>query len=329
MNVPSAFTVPSRVQLIFNPLSGNVAEAPQKLLAVLTALQAQHVITQVHIVEKDSNLTLVIQKGLADGLRLFVVSGGDGTIDTVASVLAGSDATLLIVPTGTQNNLALSLGLPSTIEDAVGLIHHGHRTSIDVGVISNENTERTFIEACSVGLLSALFPAADDIQHGNLMRISDLLSTFVNSQPAEIRLKIDGEQVVHTQAHAVVITNMSYIGPHYQIDSESRYDDGLMELMVFSSQSKLDLVGAAVQAVGGGGEDPRLQRFRVHHVEIMTDPPMPVIVDGFPFGEGPLQVEVHQARLALLTAAQPVKVADPATVAVAGVLSTKVEPSHD
>jgi diacylglycerol kinase family enzyme len=59
----------------------------------------------------------VVQNALEDGIRMFVVCGGDGTID----VMAGTNATLGIIPTGTQNNVALSLGIPADIPAAVAI----------------------------------------------------------------------------------------------------------------------------------------------------------------------------------------------------------------
>ena len=122
---------------------------------------------------------------------MFVVCGGDGTISAVARTLAGTRATLGIIPIGTQNNTALSLGIPADIPAAIAILRTGRRIKVDVGMATCGKINTPFLEVCSVGLVSTLFPSADDIQHGNLARVGDFLTTLVGSPPAEIHLLLD------------------------------------------------------------------------------------------------------------------------------------------
>ena len=68
-----------------------------------------------------------------------------------------------------------------------------------------------------MGLISTLFPSADDIQHGNLARIGHFLSTLAASPPAEIHLLLENKQEIRNQGHIVLVSNMPYIGFHYQV----------------------------------------------------------------------------------------------------------------
>src|SRR5512147_2098430 len=104
---------PLRAKLVFNPISGAAGESPVQLLDVITEMQALNLVPEVYLIEQDCDLRPVIRDALQDGIRLFVVCGGDGTIDTVAGALSDTSATLGIIPTGTQNNVALSLGIPA------------------------------------------------------------------------------------------------------------------------------------------------------------------------------------------------------------------------
>jgi diacylglycerol kinase family enzyme len=267
---------------------------------VIGEMQAINLVPEVYLIEQGCDLLPVIRDALQDGIRLFVVCGGDGTIDTVAGALIDTSATLGIVPTGTQNNVALSLGIPADIPTAVSLLRTGEHLQVDIGLAICDDSEHSFLEACSVGLLSALFPAADDIQHGNLARIGDLLSTLVSFPAAEMRLNLDDQREIRTQGHVVLAANMPYTGPHYLIDPEASFQDGLLDVLVFANQSKLDLLTSVVQLVGGGVGDPRIQHFHVRTMEIETDPPMPILVDGFPLGDGPLRVQVKPGALSVM-----------------------------
>ncbi len=125
--------------------------------------------------------------------------------------------------------MALSLGIPTDIPAAIALLRTGRRVKVDVGMAtyqaaSPEGGEITtpFLEVCSVGLISTLFPSVDDVQHGNLARVGDFLATLVGSPPAEIHLVLDDKQEVHALGHVVLVSNMPYIGHHYQIGADSR-----------------------------------------------------------------------------------------------------------
>ena len=109
-----------------------------------------------------------------------------------------------------------------------------------------------FWKPVPLGSFPALFPAADDIQHGNLARIGDLLTALVSSPPAQMRLVLDKKEQISIQGHVVLVGNMSYVGPHFRISPDSSYQDGLLDILVFASLSKLDLLGNVVQMAGGG-----------------------------------------------------------------------------
>ena len=165
-------------------------------------------------------------------------------------ILAGTRATLGIIPIGTQNNTALSLGIPADIPSAIAILRTGRRIKVDVGIAVCGKITTPFLEVCSVGLISTLFPSADDIQHGNLAAIGDFLATLAASPPAEIHLLLDDNQEVHNLGHVVLVSNMPYIGFHYQVGSAASFKDGLLDVLFFADLSKLDLLGYVFQGVG-------------------------------------------------------------------------------
>jgi diacylglycerol kinase (ATP) len=297
-----------RAKLIFNPGSGTTGESPVQLMDVISEMQAWKLVPEAYLVEPDSDLSAVVQNAIEDGIRMFVVCGGDGTIDVMAKALAGTNATLGIIPTGTQNNVALSLGIPpADIPAAIAILRNGKRIKVDMGQADFYKAKQFFLEVCSVGLASALFPSADDIQHGHLTRVGDFLATLVASSPAEIHLTLDGKREITTMCHAVLISNMPYIGPHFQVGTPASIDDGLLDVLLFADLSKMDLLGYAVQAArpGGGPEDERIQHYHVHRVDIDTNPAMPVMVDGLALGEGPLHISMQRHVLAVMVAEAP------------------------
>ena len=292
-----------RAKLIFNPGSGTAGESPVQLMDVISEMQAWKLVPEAYLVEPDSDLTAVVQNALEEGIRMFVVCGGDGTIDVMAGTLAGTNATLGIIPTGTQNNVALSFGIPpADIPAAIAILRTGQCIKVDMGLVEFGEIKRSFLEVCSVGLPSALFSSADDIQHGNLTRVGDFLATLVSSSPAEMHLILDGKQEINTKCHAVLVSNMPYIGPHFQVGTSASINDGLLDVLLFADLSKLDLLGYAVQAAraSDGQEDERIQHYHVRKVDVNTNPAMPVMADGLALGEGALHISVQRHALAVM-----------------------------
>lgn len=104
---------PLRAKLIFNPISGRPEESPQQLVGILNEMQSRSILPEVFMVRPDSDVEGAVRSAVRAGIKLIVVAGGDGTIDSVAGALVGSSATLGIIPTGTRNNVAFNLGIPS------------------------------------------------------------------------------------------------------------------------------------------------------------------------------------------------------------------------
>jgi diacylglycerol kinase (ATP) len=294
-----------RAKLIFNPGSGTTGDSPVQLLDVIREMQAWKLVPEAFLIEPGCDLPGAVRQALEQGFRMFVVCGGDGTISAVARILAGTKATLGIIPIGTQNNTALSLGIPSDIPSAIAILRTGRRIKVDVGMASCSGTNTPFLEVCSVGLVSSLFPSADDIQHGNLTRVGDFLSTLTASPPAEIQLYLENKKKIQSKGHVVLVSNMPIIGLHYQVGASESYNDGLLDVLFFAELSKLDLLAYVFQGVGEGKpEDPRIQHYHVRRVDINTSPAMQVMADGSPLGEGAVRIEVRKRVLAMMVGEQ-------------------------
>jgi diacylglycerol kinase family enzyme len=152
-----------RAKLIFNATSGRAEESPQQLATILAEMQDQRILPEVYTVRPDIPLEPVVRHAIRSGIKLVVVAGGDGTIDSVMGSMIGSDATLGIIPIGTRNNLAFNLGIGGDIATSVALLRGGRRLKIDVGRVHCGHSRHWFLEATALGLMSDLYPMSDDI----------------------------------------------------------------------------------------------------------------------------------------------------------------------
>jgi diacylglycerol kinase (ATP) len=279
---------PIRAKLIFNPGSGQPGESPQQLVSILSEMQNQHILPEVFISQPDSQLEKVVDNAIKDGIKLIVIAGGDGTIDSVVGALIGSKAILGIIPTGTRNNVAFNLGITGDIASSVALLRQGHRLKIDVGRVHYGHARHWFLEGVALGLITDLYPMADEIQHGNLAQIGGLLSTLVSATPSSLQINLDGDQHLATTAHMLLITNMPYLGPHFQISSRVSFKDGRLDVFTFSDMGKLNMLSYAVLSREGPLEEAGIMHYDAKKVTIVSDPPMPVLADGTLLGQGSL-----------------------------------------
>ena len=267
----SASYRPLRAKLIFNAGSGRPEESPQQLASILSEMQDQQILPEVYTVRPESQLETVVHNAIRSGIKLIVVAGGDGTIDSIVGAMVGKDATLGIIPTGTRNNVAFNLGITGDIANSVALLRKGRRLKIDVGRVHYGHSRHWFLEVAALGLLSDLYPLADDIQHGNLTMIGNLLSTFVSATPSRLRMVYDGHRQLDTSAHMMLITNMPFLGPHFQISPNVSFKDGRLDVFTFSDMTKLNMISYAMLSQIGHFEDIGIKHYRVKHVKIRSN----------------------------------------------------------
>lgn len=301
MGIMNAKKSSLRAKLIFNPNAGAADEAERKFTEVIKELQDTDILIEPYLVEPNCDLQKVIQEAMAQGIRLFIACGGDGTVSSVASELIGTNATLGIIPTGSQNNIAFSLGISTEISSSVATLASGRRTKLDIINCTCNDRSTPCIEVCSVGLVSSLFPSADDILHGDLTRIGDFIATITTTSPSEIYMLLDNETEVSFSGHVVLVSNMPYILRHFQVGSINSFEDGLMDVLFTADQSKLDLIRHAVKSPGTDfNQDPRIQHYRARSIVIDTLPPMPIMADGKKIGEGSVKIDIQKRALTLM-----------------------------
>jgi diacylglycerol kinase (ATP) len=298
--VTSASRRPLRAKLIFNAGSGRPEESPQQLAAILSAMQDEQILPEVYTVRPDTQIETVVRQAIKSGIKLIVVAGGDGTVDGVVGAMVGSNATLGIIPTGTRNNVAFNLGIVGDIADSVALLRRGRRLKIDVGRVHAGHSRHWFLEAAAIGLVSDLYPMADDIQHGNLTMIGELLSKFVSAAPSRLHMDYDGRRPLITSALMMVVTNMPFLGPHFQISPKVSFRDGRLDVFAFSDMTKLNVVSYAMLSQFGLAADVSIRHYRVKHASIRSMPRMPVLADGIQLGEGSLSVHIQPRALAVM-----------------------------
>lgn len=291
---------PLPAKLIFNPDAGRAEESPRQLLEILVEMQKNAILPEVHMPRTSRGVKAVIGRALADGTKLIVAAGGDGTIDPVAAAMVGHPLRLGIVPVGTRNNLALNLGIPADVPEAVKLLRTGKPLKVDLGKARTKASQRHFLELVTLGLLSDIYFVTDDIQHGNLSKVGEFVSTLVASTPFRAKITLDKTRQVKATAFMILVANMPHIGANMQIDPSVSYQDGKLDVFVFTELSKINLVSYALRSLAGNAQDESVKHYRAKQILIDSKPRVAIIADGFQLTEGKLSVTIQPRALTVI-----------------------------
>ena len=127
---------PVRVKLIANPGAGNVKEAASKIEQVTCYLMDAGLKVDVALAKPKKEAIPIASKAIKDGYDVVVAMGGDGTIGAVIRGIAGAKVSFGIIASGTENDIARSLGIPEDLKEACALIASGHTRKLDLGQVS-------------------------------------------------------------------------------------------------------------------------------------------------------------------------------------------------
>jgi len=181
----------------------------------------------------------VVQAAREETLDGIVIGGGDGTIRTAASILAGSKVPLGVLPLGTLNHFAKDLGIPLALEDAVGVAAEGHVLHIDLGVVNDE----IFINNSSIGMYPFLVLDRERMQEDEGKRkwhaaLLAAIRTLRKFPLRKLRVRVGTEAVLH-KSPLVFIGNNSYGLEPGKFGKRARIDAGELSVHVAKVESRI------------------------------------------------------------------------------------------
>jgi YegS/Rv2252/BmrU family lipid kinase len=211
--------MPRNLVVIFNPSAG--ARRRAKLYSALDLLYGLGVQFQLLETAARGDAEKFARR-VAEESGIVVAAGGDGTIAEVAAGLAGSSATLGILPLGTANVFALEMAVPLNVREAARALLMGRSTSVYPGILKRGALkDRLFIQMVGVGLDSVVvhhLPLGLKRVLGKGAYILQTLRDLPHYPFASFRVKIDGEEV---EASGLVVTKGRYYAGRFQIAPEA------------------------------------------------------------------------------------------------------------
>jgi diacylglycerol kinase family enzyme len=180
---------------------------------------------------------------------LVVAAGGDGTVRETASALIGQATPLAILPLGTANNIARSVGLTGSVSELIDRWPGARRTPFDVGFARGPWGESCFLEALGAGLVARGIATMDEVAPGagpadQGARLALALSAYrqVLSQlePRRLTLIADGNRI-EGKFLLVEVLNIRTVGPNLMLCGDADPSDGLLHLVTAGEEHRAAL----------------------------------------------------------------------------------------
>ena len=312
----------ARVCLIVNPSAGG-GKAGRVGPAVERELRAQGLTVRR---EDTRDLDHARELGAQAAGRGETVVGlsGDGMIRVLADVLREIPGAVLgVLPGGRGNDLARVLGIPEDPVAACTTIAHGIPRPVDLGLVSEVRSgagEQAFVGIASAGFDSEANRIANEAPAwlGGLVYAYGALRALLSWRPARFELELThsgtgeppGVRRTFT-AYTVGAANSKSYGGGMRAAPGAMLDDGLLDVVVLGSVSKLGFVTRILPKVFGGTHvrEPCVSVFRASEIFLSADRPFTIYADGDPIGELPVRIRAAQGAVMMLTPA--IAAADP------------------
>jgi diacylglycerol kinase (ATP) len=186
------------------------------------------------------------KKALKQPADMVVVAGGDGTVAKVTRRMVDRGVPVGLLPSGTANNIARTLGLlERPFEELVKGWQNGRRVKLDVGVASGPWGERYFVEGVGAGVFANLLanpaPAMKKRKNPVESALDRLRDHAMECEPVEIYAKLDGKDVSGRYLMFEAV-NLRYVGPNLHLAHDSQPGDGQFDVVLVTEAERARLV---------------------------------------------------------------------------------------
>ena len=225
---------------------------------------------------------VVAEKGDAPRLLeqpcdLFVAAGGDGTVGLAARTVAHRGVPMAILPIGTANNIALTLGVEGSVDDLISGWTAARHQHVDVGYVRMAGGTESFVESVGIGLMAAGIAEATSASFeqmtqplSNLTRTAQIYRTALDRlQPRHCTIDADGRRI-EGEFLLIEVLNMRFVGPHLVFAPRADPSDGVFEIAVASGDERDALDEYLRHRLEGTDCPLSLMQYRARRIELDT-----------------------------------------------------------
>ena len=290
-----------RACAIINPNAGSVETIYEIEGKILARLGKLHDIT-LHLTQREKEGEEIAREAVRSGVELVSAAGGDGTLNEVLNGLAEdfSRVRLGLLPLGTGNDFARSVGIPADVDAALAILVEGKTRRLDVasaviGASGETGSARYFLNMSAGGFSGEVSEKADEAKErwGPLAYLRSAIGVLPDLKGFRSVITLNGAERLELETYNVVVSNARYVAAGIPVAPQAILDDGMLDVMIAPAASIGQLAVLLPQVLLGRHTDSELLIFRrATRVEIESDPPRTFNVDGEICGTDPARFEV-------------------------------------
>src|SRR5512140_2025683 len=290
-------------KLIANPGAGQVLKQASLIVDVAHYLTERGLNVDVALARPTKNAARAAKKAVKEGYDIVIAMGGDGTIGGAIRGMVGAKARLGVIAAGTENDFALSLGIPEDVHQACDIILAGNTRKVDLGRLRTKKTDRfDFFMVTTVGIVSTVYPMIKGIPAGEYGKLKDAVKAlFKFDASPKLYLTLDDQAEFEVDTMLVTITNTPLIGLHNLVAPDSSLEDGLLDVSVYPGFNKAQILAYFARTVNESApENDRVQRYRARKIKVRTSPKLDIASEGLLMGKGTAWIKALPAAIRVL-----------------------------
>ena len=302
-----------KITLIHNPESGDDEQ-----------VSGDHIVRLIraagHKVKYQSSKEKKWKRALKKPCDIVVVAGGDGIVGKVARRLIGSRTPIAVLPMGTANNVANTLGLMGkTLKELIEGWNAARCVNFDAGVAKGPWGSRSFIEGFGVGLFAETMfqiengerpePSHSDDPEEEINAVLKVLKKQLSNYPSkDLTVRLDGQDL-SGDYFLLEALNVRYIGPNLDLVPRAEINDGLLDVVFVSKDEQTKLSQYISDRLKNKQSRASLTIRRGRHLQVewerspvhIDDMPWPQDKDGTPVLSNAIDIKTDPGALVFLT----------------------------
>ncbi|HZE58027.1 MAG TPA: diacylglycerol kinase family protein [Chthoniobacterales bacterium] len=279
--------------IILNPSAGGVRDLDE----VVARLGRRFPSAKIRFTNKPGSAARFARTALRKGCELIIAAGGDGTLNEVINGIGENlgEAQVGLIPLGTGNDFARSIGVPTDLEAAIDLIRAGTTRAVDLVRVTSDEL-RYFVNVSAggfSGLVDEKLTPEMKKTWGPLAYLRGAAAAWPELRAYRTTLAFDEDESLMLELYNVVVANGRYVASGTLIAPEAEIDDGLLDVVLIPKRPAPELALAMAQiALGTHLSSKTIVFRRAAKLTVNSKPGMWFNVDGELVGNEPARFEI-------------------------------------